>query len=142
MELKEILFNKVNDERNDYYEMYNKACTYEDKETQWACYHAIYGVIREAGLEDEYHDWIKELEKKNFERPSTLKATNIDWDVESAKERRFLPTEIEIPDEVIQDETLETYDDLIDAVSDYISDKAGFCHFGFRLEEHYKKDSA
>ena len=39
-----------------------------------------------------------------------------------------LPTEIEIPDEV-----LHAYKENEDAISDYLSDQTGFCHKGFRL---------
>ncbi len=39
-----------------------------------------------------------------------------------------LPSEVEIPDNMI------TFDKDIDAISDYISDKIGFCHVGFKIE--------
>lgn len=39
-----------------------------------------------------------------------------------------LPSEVEIPDNMI------TFDKDIDAISDYMSDKIGFCHAGFKLE--------
>lgn len=54
-----------------------------------------------------------------------MKATNIQWDVDDPKDLELLPTEIDIPDG-IDDE---------DEISDYISDVTGFCHKGFELEE-------
>lgn len=52
-----------------------------------------------------------------------MKAINIIWDVDNDKDLEFLPTEIEIP-EGMTDE---------DEISDYISDETGFCHCGFEL---------
>ena len=52
-----------------------------------------------------------------------MKAVNIIWDVDSEKDLEFLPTEIEIPNE-INDE---------DEISDYISDITGFCHKWFYI---------
>lgn len=52
------------------------------------------------------------------------KAINIQWDVDSPEELEYLPTEIEIP------EGMEDEDDI----SDYISDITGFCHAGFELD--------
>ena len=54
-----------------------------------------------------------------------MKATNIEWDVDDEGDLAFLPTEIEIPDEM-EDE---------DEISDYLSDITGFCHKGFNLVE-------
>ena len=53
-----------------------------------------------------------------------MKAINIDWDVDHIEELETLPKEIIIPDGI---------EDLED-ISDYISDKTGFCHLGFELE--------
>lgn len=39
-----------------------------------------------------------------------------------------LPSEVEIPDNMI------TFDTDANAISDYISDKIGFCHAGFKIE--------
>ena len=55
-----------------------------------------------------------------------MKATNIKWDVDDDKDLEFLPTEIEIPDGMAND----------DDISDYISDVTGFCHKGYMLEEN------
>lgn len=52
-----------------------------------------------------------------------MKAVDIDWDVDYEEQREFLPTEIEIPDDIEDDE-----------IGDYLSDVTGFCHNGYRLE--------
>ena len=58
-----------------------------------------------------------------------MKAINIKWDTDGDMEVfESLPTEIEIPDYLITDE-----DDLLDDVSDWLSDEIGFCHDGFEL---------
>lgn len=55
-----------------------------------------------------------------------MKATNIKWDTDGSKALlKQLPSEIEIP-EGMTDE---------DEISDYLSDKTGFCHDGFALEK-------
>lgn len=53
-----------------------------------------------------------------------MKAINIIWDVDNEKDLEMLPTEIDIP-EGMTDE---------DEISDYISDATGFCHKGFVLD--------
>lgn len=58
-----------------------------------------------------------------------MKIINILYDVDS-EEKQFLPNEIEIPAEMI-DENGEVDEDVI---SDYISDVTGYCHFGFSIE--------
>jgi hypothetical protein len=56
-----------------------------------------------------------------------MKAVNIQWDVDDIRDLEFLPTEIELPDNIdLEDE---------DAISDYLSDETGFCHKGFELED-------
>ena len=57
-----------------------------------------------------------------------MKAINIEWDVEEKEDLEFLPSEIDIPEE-ISSLTEE------DAISDYITDLTGYCHFGFELVE-------
>ena len=52
-----------------------------------------------------------------------MKAINISWDVDNENDRQFLPTEIEIPNDITDE----------DEISDYISDLTGFCHCGFAL---------
>lgn len=56
-----------------------------------------------------------------------MKATNIEWDYgEYVDDDILLPTEIEIPENVTEDE-----------VSDYLSDLTGFCNKGYILEKTY-----
>lgn len=58
-----------------------------------------------------------------------MKAVNIKWDTDGDIDvLNELPKEIEIPDSLVTDE-----DDLLDKVSDWLSDEYGFCHFGFEL---------
>ena len=54
-----------------------------------------------------------------------MKAINIKWDVDDDKDEDnvMLPTEIEIP-ECMEDE---------DKIFDYLSDVTGYCHCGFEL---------
>lgn len=56
-------------------------------------------------------------------------ATKIKWDTDDdAEVLASLPTEVEIPQDIA-----DTDDD--DAISDWLSDTFGFCHFGFSIEE-------
>lgn len=55
-----------------------------------------------------------------------MKAVNIKWDVDDEADLENLPTEIEIPDKLLNYE----YEDEI---SDYITDLTGFCHYGFDI---------
>ena len=67
-----------------------------------------------------------------------MRAVNIKWDVTDGAEDMTkedmdeilltLPTEVEIPSYLITDE-----DDLLDDISDWLSDEVGFCHDGFEL---------
>ena len=52
-----------------------------------------------------------------------MKATNIEWDVDYEEQLEDLPTEIEIPNGMTDEEE----------ISDYITDETGFCHNGFEL---------
>lgn len=54
-----------------------------------------------------------------------MKATCIIWDVDCKEDLQHLPTEIDIPDGMTDE----------DEISDYLSDTTGFCHKGFVLEE-------
>lgn len=54
-----------------------------------------------------------------------MKATNIKWDVDDQEDLQYLPTEMEIPKGMTDAEE----------ISDYISDKTGFCHGGFTLKK-------
>lgn len=53
-------------------------------------------------------------------------AKNIKWDTDGDMELfKQLPTEIKIPKCITNEEK----------ISDYLSDKTGFCHYGFELED-------
>lgn len=52
-----------------------------------------------------------------------MKAINIKWDVDYEEQLEDLPTEIEIPNGMEDEEE----------ISDYITDETGFCHYGFEL---------
>lgn len=58
-----------------------------------------------------------------------MKAVNIKWDTDDedyeSEPDLNLPTEIEIPDGMTDE----------DEISDYISDMTGFCHYGYELED-------
>ena len=76
------------------------------------------------------HKQIKTQCYLEIERRITMKAVNIKWDTDGDMELlEELPTEVEIPD------YLTTYDedDLLDDVSDWLSDEYGFCHDAFEL---------
>ena len=64
-------------------------------------------------------------------------AHDIRWDTDGdMKLFKILPQEIEIPEEVWED-----YDDgNDDAISDYISDVTGFCHYGFQIKTEKTKE--
>ena len=53
-----------------------------------------------------------------------MRATNIKWDVDYNENNELLPTEIEIPEGMTDEEE----------ISDYISDETGFCHNGYELK--------
>lgn len=52
-----------------------------------------------------------------------MKAVNIDWDVDDVEDLEYLPTEMEIPTGMWDE----------DEISDWLSDETGFCHKGFEL---------
>lgn len=54
-----------------------------------------------------------------------MKATNIKWDADELEDLEYLPTEIELPKGITDEEQ----------ISDYISDETGFCHNGYVLED-------
>lgn len=53
-----------------------------------------------------------------------MKATNILWDVDCKSDLEFLPTEVQLPEGMTDQ----------DEISDYLSDLTGFCHAGFALD--------
>ena len=59
-----------------------------------------------------------------------MKATCIKWDTDgNAIALRTLPTEIEIPNELING------DIDYDKIDNYLSDVTGYCHFGYVFED-------
>lgn len=63
-----------------------------------------------------------------------MKAVNIKWDTDGDRRlAKELPSEIEIPDFLIEDMEGFDSDDENEEISDYLSDVTGFCHFGFDL---------
>ena len=54
-----------------------------------------------------------------------MKAIQIEWDVDHIEDLRRLPSEIEIPEGIDEDD-----------ISDYLSDKTGYCHKGYVLVEN------
>ena len=72
-----------------------------------------------------------------------MKAINIKWDVTDGAEDitkedmdeilLTLPTEVEIPDNLIDDDKDFDEDYYYSDISDWLSDEYGFCHFGFEL---------
>lgn len=59
-----------------------------------------------------------------------MKAVNIQWDTDGETKNVELPTEIEIPSGMVDD----------DEISNYLSDITGHCHFGFNLIERPNLD--
>ena len=60
-----------------------------------------------------------------------MKATKIKWDIDYGDDVD-LPTEIEIPEDVVKEATDEDgIDDEV--ISDYITDLTGYCHYGFEI---------
>ncbi len=51
-----------------------------------------------------------------------MKAVNIQWDVDEPEDLESLPTEIDIPEGMDEED-----------IADYISDVTGFCHKGYSL---------
>ena len=70
-----------------------------------------------------------------------MKAVNIKWDITDGAEDmtqeemnevlETLPTEVNIPDSLIDEEFDEDY--YYSDISDWLSNEYGFCHFGFEL---------
>ena len=60
-----------------------------------------------------------------------MKITNIVWDVDCQEDLLNLPTEVEVPDEIVNEGD--------DAIGDWLSDTYGFCHEAFCREDDIKK---
>lgn len=63
--------------------------------------------------------------------PLIRRVTNIKWDVDEDKDESIdLPITIDIPRDIVDG----FYNDNEDAISDYISNLTGYCHFGYTIE--------
>lgn len=78
-------------------------------------------------LDEENCDFEEFVADMDFAR--SMKAVDIDWDVNSEAERDSLPSEIEIPEGMMHEED----------ISNYLSDVTGFCHKGFKLVDCSKE---
>lgn len=64
-----------------------------------------------------------------------MKIINIKWDTDGDKELlKTLPTEIDITDEFDVNDYEDDEDQLLDDISDWLSDTYGYCHFGFEIK--------
>lgn len=64
-----------------------------------------------------------------------MEIINIKWDTDGDKELlKTLPTEIDITDEFDVNDYEDDEDQLLDDISDWLSDTYGYCHFGFEIE--------
>lgn len=69
-----------------------------------------------------------------------MKITNIKWDTDGDKEVfATLPQEIDVPEYFLEKKNFEIdgeydEDEMLDQLSDWISDEYGFCHGGFDIE--------
>ena len=78
-----------------------------------------------------------------------MKAINIKWDVTDGAEDMTkedmdeilstLPTEVEIPDNLIDNNEDFDEDYYYSDISDWLSNEYGFCHFGFELVDQQIK---
>ena len=59
-----------------------------------------------------------------------MKLININWDTD--EEDVDLPNEVEIPNEII--EGFNDEEELLDYLSDWLSNEYGFCHDGFNIK--------
>lgn len=62
----------------------------------------------------------RDVEAELIEVGSNMKAINIEWDVDCEEDLQNLPTEIDIPDWIEEDE--------YEGICDYITDVTGYCH--------------
>lgn len=77
------------------------------------------------GLEDKDGVWIQDLAivRQKYHYEKALKAANIKWDVDYDEDGKLLPTEIDVPVGMVNE----------DDITDYLSDVTGFCHDGYDL---------
>lgn len=75
---------------------------------------------------------------KTASMPVHVNVTDIDWDVELDDEETYadlgLPTEVQVDLNIVAELfDIPSYDDVVQEVSEYLSDKYGYCHNGFNL---------
>ena len=63
-----------------------------------------------------------------------MKAVNIKWDTDGDMNIfENLPTEVEIPDNILEGYDGTNFDTYYSDISDWLSNEYEFCHFGFEL---------
>lgn len=64
-----------------------------------------------------------------------MKVVKIKWDTDgNMKILKSLPKEIDISDEFDVKDYEDDEDQLLDDISDWLSDTYGYCHFGFEIK--------
>lgn len=64
-----------------------------------------------------------------------MKVVKIKWDTDGDKELlKSLPKEIDITDEFDVNDYEDDEDQLLEDISDWLSDTYGYCHFGFEIK--------
>ena len=64
-----------------------------------------------------------------------MKVVKIKWDTYGDKELlKSLPKEIDITNEFDVNDYEDDEDQLLDDISDWLSDTYGYCHFGFEIK--------
>ena len=64
-----------------------------------------------------------------------MKVVKIKWDTDcNMKILKSLPKEIDITDEFDVNDYEDDEDQLLDDISDWLSDTYGYCHFGFEIK--------
>lgn len=72
--------------------------------------------------------------------------TDIDWDTDDKDNDEFIdPEALGLPREVLIEANDNLFDNLMedpdDCIGNYLSDKFGWCHYGFNYDVHYDHDS-
>lgn len=64
-----------------------------------------------------------------------MKVVKIKWDTDgNMKILKSLPKEIDITNEFDVNDYKDDEDQLLDDISDWLSDTYGYCHFGFEIK--------
>lgn len=64
-----------------------------------------------------------------------MKVVKIKWDMDGDKELlKTLPKEIDISNEFDVKDYEDDEEQLLDDISDWLSDTYGYCHFGFEIK--------